>query len=81
MSNENIIKYKEGDILKYQFMDNPIRFFKVIGYYHWIEYDDAVYYLKDLNTGEELKMNTRSSLELYKESKEKSKLPNIIFKI
>ena len=29
MSNENIIKYKEGDILKYEFMDNPIRFFEV----------------------------------------------------
>lgn len=71
MSNKNLIKYKEGDILKYEFMDNPIRLFKVTGYYHWIEYDDAVYYLEDLITGEEVKMNTRSSLELVRESKEK----------
>ena len=71
MSNENLIKYKEGDILKYEFMDEPIRFFEVTGYYHWTEYDDAVYFLKDLITGEEVKMNTSSSFELVRESKEK----------
>jgi hypothetical protein len=72
MKKADIIRFKKDDIVRYAFMDEPVKFYRVMSVYYWEDYDDAVAQLEDIETGEETSMNTRcSGLEMHKEAEKK----------
>ena len=64
--------FEKNDILRYSFMDNPVRLYRVLNVLYWEDYEDAVAELVDIETGEEASMNCRvSGLHMHKKAESK----------